>query len=83
MCELIRCIFKVQWFRKVATAIIFDEIRVDEGDLVSEELRKRATQCIRRNVIRQWFGFLVIKNFIYRIPHIWWGLAELLESKLV
>ena len=28
------------------TAIICDEIRADEGDLVSEELIKRATQCI-------------------------------------
>ena len=28
------------------TVIICDEIRADEGDLVSEELRKRATQCI-------------------------------------
>ena len=28
------------------TAIICAEIRADEGDLVSEELRKRATQCI-------------------------------------
>ena len=28
------------------TVIICDEIRAGEGDLVSEELRKRATQCI-------------------------------------
>ena len=51
------------------TAIICDEIRADEGDLVSEELRKRAAQCIQRRVIRQWFGYLAVKNFIYRIPH--------------
>ena len=48
---------------------ICDEIRADEGDLVSEELRKRATQCIQKSVIRQWFGFLAVENFIYRIPH--------------
>ena len=72
----------MRWFRKVATVIIFDEIRADEGDLVSEELRKRAAQCIQRSVIRQWFGFLAVKNLIYRIPHMA-GLAELLESKLV
>ena len=61
--------------------IICDKIRADEGDLVSEELRKRAAaQCIQRSVIRQWFGFLAVKNFIYRIPH----LARVsLESKLV
>ena len=52
------------------TVIICDKIRADEGDLVSEELRKRATQCIQRNVIRQWFEFLAVKNFIYIIPHI-------------
>ena len=45
-CELIHYIFNMQWFRKVVTAIICDEIRADEGDLVSEKLRKRATQCI-------------------------------------
>ena len=67
MCELIHCIFNVRWFRKIATVIIFDEIRADAGDLVSEELRKRATHCIQRSVIR--FGFLAVKNFIYRIPH--------------
>ena len=43
--------------------IIIDEIRADEGDLVSEELRKRAKQCIQRSVLRQWFGFLAVKNF--------------------
>ena len=64
------------------TVIICDKIRADEGDLVSEELRKRAAQCIQRSVIRQWFGFLAVKNFIYRIPYVA-GLAELLESKLV
>ena len=69
MCELVHCIFNVRWFRKVATVIIFDEIRADGGDLVSEELRKRATQCIQRSVIRQWFGFLAVRNFIYRIQH--------------
>ena len=52
------------------TVIICDKIRADEGDLVSEELRKRAIQCIQRSVIRQWFGFLAVKNFIYRIPHV-------------
>ena len=31
----------------------FEKIRADEGDLVSEELRKRATQCIQRSVINQ------------------------------
>ena len=46
--------------------IIFDEIRADAGDLVSEELTKRATH---RNVTRQWFGFLAVNFFIYRIPH--------------
>ena len=51
------------------TMIICDEIRADEGDLVSKELRKRAAQCIQRSVIRQWLGFLAVKNFIYRIPH--------------
>ena len=51
------------------TVIICDKIRADEGDLVSEELRKRATQCIQRSVIRQWFGFLAVKYFIYTIPH--------------
>ena len=60
----------MQWFRKVVNVIICVEIRVDEGDLVSEELRKRAAQCIQRSVIRQWFGFLAVKNFIYRIPHL-------------
>ena len=69
MCELIHCIFNMRWFWKVATVIIFEEIRADEGDLVSEELRKIAAQCIQRSVIRQWFGFLAVKNFIYRIPH--------------
>ena len=59
------------------TVIMCDKNRADEGDLVSEELRKRAAQCIQRSVIRQWFGFLAVKYFIYR------GLAELLESKLV
>ena len=49
--------------------IIFDEIRADAGDLVSEELRKIATPCIQRSVIRQWFGFLAVTNFIYRIPY--------------
>ena len=52
------------------TVIICDKIRADEGDLVSEELRKRAAQCMQRSVIRQWFGFLAVKNFIYRIPHV-------------
>ena len=51
------------------TVIICYEIRADEGDLVSEELGKRAAQCIQRSVIRHWFGFLAMKNFIYRIPH--------------
>ena len=51
------------------TVIICAEIRADEGYFVSEELRKRATQCIQRSVIRQWFRFLAVKNFIYRIPH--------------
>ena len=51
------------------TMIICDEIRADEGDLVSEELRKRAAQYIQRSVIRQWFGFLAVKNYIYKIPH--------------
>ena len=69
MRELIHCIFNMRWFRKVATVIIFDEIRADEGDLVSEELRKRIAQCIQRSITRQWFGFLAVKNFIYRIPH--------------
>ena len=69
MCELIHCIFNMRWFRKVATMIIFDEIRADEGDTVSEELRKGDAQCIQRSVIRQWFGFLAVMNFIYRIPH--------------
>ena len=58
----------ISLFRKVATVIIFDEIRADERDLVSEELRKRTAQCIQRSVIRQWLGFLAVKNFIYRIP---------------
>ena len=57
----------MRWFRKVVTVIICDEIRADEGDLVSEELRKRAAQCIQRSVISQWFGFLAVKNCIYRI----------------
>ncbi len=48
MCELIHCIFNMGWFRKVTTVIICDEIRADEGDLVSEELRKRAAQCIQK-----------------------------------
>ena len=52
------------------TVIICDKIRADEGDLVSEELGKRAAQCIQRSVIRQWFGFLAVKNFIDRIPHV-------------
>ena len=70
MCELIHCIFNMRWFSKVATVIIFDEIRADEDDLVSEELRKRAAQCImQRSLIRQWFGFLAVKIFVYRIPH--------------
>ena len=62
--------------------IIFAEIRADAGDLVSEELRKRATQCIQRSVIGEWFGFLAVSNFIYRIPYMA-GLTELLERKLV
>ena len=41
MRELIHFTFKMRWFRKVATVIIFDEIRADEGDLVSEELSKK------------------------------------------
>ena len=50
---------------------MLDEIRADEGDLVSEELRrKRAAECIQRDVIRQWFGFLAVKNFICRISHV-------------
>ena len=60
----------MRWFRKVVNVIICVKIRADEGDLVSEELRKRAAQCIQRSVIRQWFGFLAVKNFIYRIPHL-------------
>ena len=60
----------MRWFRKVVNVIICVKIRADEGDLVSEELRKRAAQCIQRSVIRQWFGFLVVKNFIDRIPHL-------------
>ena len=32
------------------TMIICDEIRADERDLVSEELRKRAAQCIQLKV---------------------------------
>ena len=52
------------------TVIISDEIRADDVDLVSEELRKRAAQCIQRSVIRQWFGFLAVNNFIYIIPHL-------------
>ncbi len=51
------------------TVVICEKIRADEGDLVSEELRQRAAQCIQRSVIRQLFGFLAVKNFIYRIPH--------------
>ena len=69
MCELIHCVFNMRWFRNIATVIIFDEFRADEGDLVSDEFRKRAAQCIQRNVIRKWFGFLAVKNFIYRIQH--------------
>ena len=46
----------MRWFRKVVNVIICVKIRADEGDLVSEELRKRAAQCIQRSVIRQWFG---------------------------
>ena len=65
------------------TVIICDEIRPDEGDLVSEELRKRAGQCIQRSVIRQWFGFLAVNIFLFTEFHIWRGLAELLEIKLV
>ena len=53
------------------TVIICDKIRADEGDLVSEELRERAAQCIQRSVIRQWFGFLAVKYFIYRISHVY------------
>ena len=52
------------------TVIICDKIRADESDLVSEELRNRAAQCIQRSVIRQWFGILAVNNFIYRIPHV-------------
>ena len=52
------------------TVIISDEIRADDVDLVSEELRKRAAQCIQRSVIRQWFGFLAVNNCIYIIPHL-------------
>ena len=52
------------------TVIICDKIRADEGDFVSEELRKRAAQYIQRSVVRQWFGFLAVKNFIYRIPYV-------------
>ena len=70
MRELIHYIFNMRWFRKVATVIIFHEIRVDEGYLVSEELRKRSAQCIQRSVIRQWFGLIAVNNFIYRIPHV-------------
>ena len=42
------------------TVIICDEIRVDEGDLVSVQLRKRAaqTQCIQRSVPRGWISRL-------------------------
>ena len=39
----VNCIFNMRWFRKVATVIIFDEIRADEGDLVSDELRRKST----------------------------------------
>ncbi len=60
----------MRWFRKVVTVIMCDKNRADEGDLVSEELRKRAAQCIQRSAIRQWFGFLAVKNFIYRILHV-------------
>ena len=59
----------MRWFRKVVTVIICDDIRADEGDLASEELRQRAAQCIQRSVIRQWFGFLAVKNFIYIIQN--------------
>ena len=68
MRELIHCIFNMRWFRKVATVINVDEIRT--------------AQCIQRSVIRQWFGFLAVKNLFTEF-HIWRGLAELLESKLV
>ena len=74
----------MQWFRTVVPVIICEEIRADEGDLVSEELRKRAAQCIQRSVIRDWFGFLTVTNFIYIIPHMvgGGGLSKLLEINL-
>ena len=59
------------------TVIICDKIRADEGDLVSEELRKKAAQCIQRSVIRQ-CGFLAVK-YLFTEFHIWRGL----ESNLV
>ena len=40
--NLILSNFNMRWFRKVATVVIFDELRADEGDLVSEELRKKS-----------------------------------------
>ena len=35
------------------TVIICDKIRADAGNLVSEELRKRAAQCIQRSTCNQ------------------------------
>ena len=75
--------FNMRWLRKVVSVIICNKLTADEGDIVSEELRKRATQCIQRSVIRQWFGFLAVKNFIYIIPHMAGVSRVVLESKLV
>ena len=77
MCELIHCIFNMRWFRKIATVIMFDEIRSDAGDLVSEELRKSYTVCPEKcNQAVVWISRG--EEF-----YLWRGLAELLESKLV
>ena len=47
-----------------------------------KNLEKRAAQCIQRSVIRQWFGFLAVKNFIDRIPHMAWD-SRVVSSQIV
>ena len=50
------------WFMKVVTVIICDTMRADEGDIVSEELRKRVAHTEKCDLAVVWIS--------ERIPHL-------------
>ena len=52
----------MRWFMKVVTVIMCDTMRADEGDLVSEELRKRAAHTEKCD--------LAVVCISERIPHL-------------